>query len=195
MGDEQPKDAVRLTLSDNLGKTWRDFNLPLPSEKYRTWLVSSVEPVFFDDRSGDLAAHLVQESADGNTIVSNATVFYTTEDGGKKWTPAPATIESGEEGQANDQFDMVSTRDVFRTGGGNLVVTHDGAKSWRPLKSNLIFDRPGLDRNVVQLDFVDALHGWVLISENSGDPPEGTVHLYRTMDGGATWGELPLKLE
>jgi hypothetical protein len=46
-GDEQPKDAVRLTLSTNLGKTWVDMDLPLPSEKYHTWLVSSAEPVFF----------------------------------------------------------------------------------------------------------------------------------------------------
>jgi len=195
MGDEQPKDAVRLTVSANLGKNWRNVNLPLPSEKYRTWLVSSVEPVFFDDRSGDLAAHLVQESADGNTLISNAMVVYLTRDGGKTWAPGTITIDSGGEGQANDQFDLVTTRVAFRTTGRNLLVTHDGARSWHRLPSNLIFDQPDLDRNVLQLDFVDATHGWVLILENSGDPPEGANHLYRTMDGGATWSELPLKIE
>src|SRR5437762_7884763 len=36
-GDEQPKGAVRLSLSTNLGKAWRDLRLPVP-EKYRDGL-------------------------------------------------------------------------------------------------------------------------------------------------------------
>lgn len=195
-GDEQPRDAVRLTLSTNLGKSWRDLNLPLPSEKYRAWLVTSAAPVFFDGRSGDLAAHLVQESADGNTMAANAMIFYTTHDGGETWTPGPGVIETGGDNLGGNQpLEIVSSQDIFVCAGPNLQVTHDGAKSWHTIKSNLNFGRSTLERVVLQLDFVDATHGWALISDNSGESPEGVDYLYKTTDGGVAWVELPLIIE
>ena len=48
--DEKPKDAVRLSVSANLGKTWQNVILPLPSEKYRDGLVECGDPVFLDGK-------------------------------------------------------------------------------------------------------------------------------------------------
>src|SRR5437762_11216650 len=65
-GDEQPKGAVRLSLSTNLGKAWRDLRLPVP-EKYRDGLAGPLSPVFFDDRNGLLPAHVLKRNSD-NTL-------------------------------------------------------------------------------------------------------------------------------
>jgi photosystem II stability/assembly factor-like uncharacterized protein len=191
MGDEQPKDAVRLTISTNLGKTWRDVKLPLPSEEYREGLVTCGTPVFLDDRNGWLPAQIREN--DGNTFSFKAMAFYATQDGGQTWTPRPGLIESDSDYYAS-QFDIVSARDIFAAGGGNLYVTHDGAKSWRTIKPNIDLGRKGSKRDVSQLDFVDATHGWMVIYDNTNDLPDGHDSLYRTSDGGATWKELPLRI-
>ncbi len=97
----------------------------------------------------------------------------------------------GEERQA----DLVSARDIFVRAGPNLRVTHDGAKSWQTVKSSLNFGPATVDRAVLQIDFVDATHGWAVISDNFSQSPDGTYCLYRTLDGGATWTNLPVKIE
>ncbi len=55
LGDEQPKDAVRLSVSTDLGKTWQNLSLPLPSEKFGAGLVEGDSPVFFDGLNGCFA--------------------------------------------------------------------------------------------------------------------------------------------
>jgi photosystem II stability/assembly factor-like uncharacterized protein len=193
MGDEQPKDAVRLTISTNLGKTWRDVKLPPPSEKYREGLVTCGTPVFLDDRNGWLPAQIREN--DGNTFSRKAMAFYATQDGGQTWMPRPGVLDagSGYDGYGR-AFDIVSTTDIFAVGGGNLYVTHDGAKSWRTIKPNIDLGREGSKRDVSQLDFVDATHGWAVIYDNTNDLPDGHDSLCRTSDGGTTWKQLPLKI-
>jgi photosystem II stability/assembly factor-like uncharacterized protein len=195
MADEQPKAAVRLSLSTNLGKTWRDLNLPLPSEKYREGLVTCDTPVFFDGKNGWLPMHIIKEN-DGHTFAFNVMVFYTTNDGGERWTARPGIIEGGSDHVGGErQFDLASAKDIFVRGGPNLYVTHDGAKSWRTIKPNIDFGRLTSNRDVLQIDFVDATHGWVVISDNFNHSPYGNYYLYKTSDGGVTWMELPLKIK
>ena len=81
-------------------------------------------------------------------------------------------------------------------GGPNLYVTHNGARSWRTIKPNVDFGLEGAKsrRDVSRMDFVDATHGWILISDNHSFAPYGKCPLYRTSDGGSTWTELPLKI-
>jgi len=194
MGDEEPKDAVRISISTNLGKTWRDLKLPLPSEKYREGLAACGSPVFLDDKNGWLVAHITRED-DSHILALNALVFYATRDGGETWTPAPGVIELGpNDAWGARQLDAVSDRDIFVGGGANLYVTHDGARSWRTIKPNIDSGREGSKREVTRNDFVDATHGWVIIYDTADGSPDGYDSLYRTSDGGATWVELPLKI-
>jgi len=79
-------------------------------------------------------------------------------------------------------------------GGPNLYVTSDGARSWRTLKPNIDFGLEGSQWDLSRMDFVDATHGWVVISEIIKDYPYSRFLSYKTSDGGATWTELPLKI-
>jgi photosystem II stability/assembly factor-like uncharacterized protein len=192
MGDETPKNAVRLSMTANLGKTWRDVRLPLPSAEYRAGLVEGGLPVFLDAKHGWLQAQIREN--DGNTFAFKGMALYATQDGGQSWTPKPEFIESGSDSYAgHSQFDFVSARDIFAVGGANLYVTHDGARSWRAIQPDIDLGRAGSKRDVLQLDFVDATHGWAVIYDNTNDLPDGHDSLYRTSDGGAAWKQLPLQ--
>jgi photosystem II stability/assembly factor-like uncharacterized protein len=191
MGDETPKNGVRLSISDNMGRNWRDVKLPLPSEKFRNGLAESGPPVFLDDKNGWLPAQFREN--DGDTFPFMGSAFYSTHDGGQTWTPMPGLLEAAS-GCVGGAVDFVSATDIFVCGGANLYVTHDGAKSWQTIKPNIDFGRAGSKREVSQIDFVDAAHGWMILYDNSNDLPDGHDSLYRTSDGGATWTELPLKI-
>ena len=194
-GDEQPKGAVRLSLSTNLGKAWRDLRLSEP-EKYRDGLAGPLSPVFFDDKNGLLPAHILKRNAD-NTLAYSALVFYASDDGGLTWTARPGIIELTSEGKVwsfGSHVDVVSSKDVFVRGGLNLYVTRDGARSWRTIKPNIDFGLEGSKWDVSRMDFVDANHGWIVISDNRTFASFGNYPLFKTSDGGSSWTELPLKI-
>ncbi len=196
-GDEQPKGAVRLSLSTNLGNSWRELRLPVP-EKYPDGLAAPLSPVFFDDKEGLLAAHILKRNSD-DTLAYSVLVFYASDDGGITWTARPGIIELTSERKEwlfVSHVDVVSLKDVFVRGGPNLYVTHNGARSWRTIKPNVDFGLEGAKsrRDVSRMDFGDATHGWVVISEIIKDYPYSRFLSYKTSDGGATWTELPLKI-
>ena len=196
-GDEQPKGAVRLSLSMNLGNSWRDLRLPVP-EKYPDGLAAPLSPVFFDDKEGLLAAHILKRNAD-DTLAYSVLVFYASDDGGITWTARPGIIEltsERKEWSFVSHVDVVSADAVFVRGGPNLYVTRDGARTWQTIRPNIDFGLEGAKsrRDVSRMDFVDATHGWVVISEIIKDYPYSRFLSYKTSDGGATWTELPLKI-
>ncbi|MGA2246573.1 MAG: hypothetical protein ABSH48_16385 [Verrucomicrobiota bacterium] len=193
MDDEEPKEAVHLSVSTNLGNNWRKLNLPLPTEKYRDGLVTCDTPVFPDGKNGWLPVHIVKYGA-GYTIAWNVLAFYTTSNGGETWTPRPGIIVGGTNLVGGyGQINLVSIRDIFVHGGANLYVTHDGAKSWQTIKPNLDLDRTVSRGGVLQIDFVDSKHGWALVYDTL-DYSHNQYHVYKTSGGGATWAELPLKI-
>ena len=195
-GDEQPKGVVRLSLSMNLGNSWRDLRLAVP-EKYPDGLAAPLSPVFFDDKEGLLAAHILKRNAD-DTLAYSVLVFYASDDGGITWTARPGIELTSERKEWSfvSHVDVVSLKDVFVRGGPNLYVTHNGARSWRTIKPNVDFGLEGAKsrRDVSRMNFVDATHGWVVISEIIKDYPYSRFLSYKTSDGGATWRELPLKI-
>jgi hypothetical protein len=187
---EHPKDAVSLSISTNLGKTWCDQTLPLPSEKYHASLVDCAPPVVLDGKNGWLSAH-ISTTTNGVEDSPEATAFYTTDDGGETWKPKSVVV-----GGDCDIFDFVSAKDAFMCSGTNLYVTHDAAESWQAIAHDGDFGWGDYHRAVSQVDFVDGTHGWVLIREVGGNGAGRYDYefLYKTIDGGATWKNLPEKI-
>ncbi|MFQ5492221.1 MAG: WD40/YVTN/BNR-like repeat-containing protein, partial [Phycisphaerae bacterium] len=58
-----------------------------------------------------------------------------------------------------------------------LLETQDGGLTWAPRHF------PGIQQNILDVFFVDALHGWVV-----GNPNDN----FRTVDGGLTWQAMSL---
>jgi photosystem II stability/assembly factor-like uncharacterized protein len=199
MADEQAKGAVRLSLSTNLGKTWRELKLPVP-EEYHDGLTVSLSPVFFDGKNGLLPVHILKRNDDtthGYMYAYSVLAFYATDDGGLTWTASRGILEltsEQNEWSFGSHVDVVSLKDVFVRAGPNLYVSHDGARTWRTIKPNVDFGLEGSNWDMSRMDFVDVTHGWVLFSDNRRFAPYGKYPLYRTSDGGATWTELPLKI-
>jgi len=194
MDDEQPKDAVRLSVTTNLGTMWRDANLPLPSEKYRDGLVECDDPVFLDGTNGWLPVRILKRNAD-ESLAWNVLAFFATDDGGETWTSRPGIIEGGTNFVGSyRQLDIVSVKDIFVCNGANLYVTHDGAKNWRAIKPNIDFDRTSSHGGVLQIVFVDAAHAWAVVYDTFNDCPHDKYYLYKSSDGGKLWTELPLKI-
>ena len=124
-------------------------------------------------------------------------VFYATDDGGNTWTARPRIIDLTSDRKTwsfGSHVDVVSLKDVFVRGGLNLYVTRDGARSWRTIKPNIDLGPEGSNWDVSRMDFVDANHGWIVISDNRTFAPFGNYPLFKTSDGGPTWTELPLKI-
>jgi len=199
MADEKAKGAVSFSLSTNLGKSWRELKLPVP-DQYRDGLALPLSPVFFGSTSGLLPVHLLKRNDDTTNAYIYAysvLVFYATDDGGNTWTARPGIIELTSDRKTwsfGSHVDVVSLKDVFVRGGLNLYVTRDGARSWRTIKPNIDFGPEGSNWDVSRMDFVDANHGWIVISDNRTFAPFGNYPLFKTSDGGSTWTELPLKI-
>lgn len=188
--DEQPKGVVRLSLSTDLGKTWRDLKLPLP-EQYRDNLSVPLQPVFLNGKNIVLVTH-VFKSTTNNSYANGALIFYTSNDGGNNWTGRQGIIDLNQP-RSGDDFDVVSVKNFFVRNGANLYVTHDGAQHWQAIEPNIVFGGNS-GRDVLQMDFVDAIHGWMIVSDNRQSNPNGSFFLYRTSDGGKTWAELPPRI-
>jgi photosystem II stability/assembly factor-like uncharacterized protein len=188
LGDETPKGVVRLLVSNDL-KSWRELRLSLP-EKYRNGLVEPLEPVFFDEKRGLLPVQIVELPA--NTVNFRGLLFYATKDGGKTWTErsGPAGLKA-----TGYQMEIVSAKDIFVCDGEGLLASHDGARSWRAFKPNIDFGRGNPRRYVLQLDFADATHGWIVIADSTKIYPNGEFFLYKTENGGKSWRELENKLK
>jgi len=73
-----------------------------------------------------------------------------------------------------------SSQDVFIICGNTLCASHDRARTWQALSSDLDFTNTDT-RSVFAIDFVNSNTGWVLVMDNE------TTSFYQTTDGGVHW--------
>ncbi|HEY2082911.1 MAG TPA: hypothetical protein VGI88_09010 [Verrucomicrobiae bacterium] len=188
--DEQPKGSVRLSVTFDLGKTWRDLKLPL-SGQYHDCLCAPFEPVFVDNKNIILPARVFKMGADGS-YAPGVLIFYTSRDGGVTWVAKPGAVVRQDLADPN-ALSVVSPKCFFICSGTKIFVTHDGADTWQAIKANLAFGGTS-HRDVLQMQFVDPVHGWIIAYEHAESPRNAYFCFYRTSDGGKTWTELPLKI-
>jgi photosystem II stability/assembly factor-like uncharacterized protein len=180
-----PGGAVRLSITKDLGKSWLNSKLPLPSSKLAAGLIEPSAPVFFDGLHGLLPAISMKQNAAG-TFDFQFLFIYSTTDGGLTWSLKPGLVPNVT--LLRSQIVWVSPRDAFVPCGHDLCVTHDGALSWQFVTPNIDLGAEGTDRYLIQTAFVDVSTGWMVIAQKD------TNILYKTTDGGSTWNEVPLKI-
>jgi photosystem II stability/assembly factor-like uncharacterized protein len=187
--DEKPKGILRFSRTTDLGKNWRDIELPL-LKQYEDSLCVPLEPVFVDEKNIVLAAHVFESTTNGYS--NGALIFYTSHDGGATWTAKQGMLDLKQPSYGNT-FDVVSPECFFIANGSHIFVTHDGAQSWQAITPNISFGENS-KRDIAQMKFLDAKHGWLIISDNNGFHPDGNCILYRTSDGGRNWAEMPVRI-
>ncbi len=191
-GDFAPKRYVRLSISTDLGKSWRESHLPLLS-KHRNEYTSPLLPVFFGARDGVLPVELFTQSDDSRTF--RDLLLYRTTDGGKTWSVS-GSVAISKNGMASEDCDVISATDIVVRNNGILNVTDDGGKTWRGIMPNidLGLNDPKSRRDMARMDFVDAHHGWVIVTDYTKFYPYSNNSFYRTSDGGETWAEVPVRI-
>jgi photosystem II stability/assembly factor-like uncharacterized protein len=183
LGDEKAKGVVRLSLSTDSGKNWRNLGLALP-EKYRDRLVQSFAPHFFDATNALMPVCLLKDTTNG--FKDGVLVFYFTRDGGNTWFARRGLLDATNNFLDTD-CDYVSPRDIYVRGRTVLYATHDGGEHWQLIWQNPIFVY------LAQIDFTDAAHGWMIL----GDERISSLwncSLCETSNGGKSWTQLPLKI-
>jgi photosystem II stability/assembly factor-like uncharacterized protein len=175
MGSLEPSGFVSMEVSFDLGNSWKKQNLPLP-EGEADALVAPNRPTFSNSEDGLLPIHLITMNPDGS-YQEQKLVFYASQDGGKSWSLLPGELDTV---PIFTSIQVDSSQDVFVVGEKNLYVSHDGARTWQTVISDLDFTMTDT-RSVTGLDFVDASIGWVLIMDNEA------TSLYQTNDGGVHW--------
>ena len=119
--------------------------------------------------------NVVWASGTGGTVIR-------TSDGGENWLNV-SVAEAGELDFRDIQaFD--AKRAVILSAGqpARVYKTVDGGESWKK-----VFEHPNEKSFFDALSFWDQKHGIAM-----SDPIDGHVLLIETLDGGATWKELPL---
>jgi photosystem II stability/assembly factor-like uncharacterized protein len=182
MGDEKPKDVARLSVTANLGKTWRDVELPLPT-KYRGFLCVPLKAKFIDQKHVFLAVRVLPEPI-GKYSWEGDLVFYTSTDGGSSWIVQPGIVTPG--GLGIHDVKVLSPECFLVQTETNILATYDGAHTWKSITHNISFgEHP--DRDILQMDFIDAAHGWLIIYDRDYKDER---HLYRTSNAGKSWIKL-----
>ena len=103
-------------------------------------------------------------------------------------TPMPATA-TPRPAWSFTAGELVTAVDGWALSGADLLVTHDGGRSWAVTAS----PAPPSER-IVGAAFADALHGWVVSDRVPAEGSSGVlgVDVHWTADGGATWQTVEL---
>jgi photosystem II stability/assembly factor-like uncharacterized protein len=102
------------------------------------------------------------------------TIFYTTNDGGQTWDPAPASLPN------SGKLEIPSTKEMIFYYDNHFYVTNDAAKTFETISPNIAFGE-----SLTDMSFVNTSTGWVITTS-----PTNQRTLYKTTDGGLTWFPL-----
>ncbi len=177
-GGGDPVEIIPVWVSTNRGATWHRTGLDNPTTvDLHSW-EEPVSLIFFPAGSALLPVRLTDWTHKRQSVA-----FYASGDGGFSWS-LRSMVDLGFDEGYNTPV-VAPTKDVVFMGcGERLCVSHDGARTWQELESNLIFYSKATEERLARsFTFVDAERGWAL----AGEEP---YTLWRTSDGGQTWTKL-----
>jgi photosystem II stability/assembly factor-like uncharacterized protein len=173
-GLQAPKPLLYVT--HDAGKSWSAVKYPDVPGTRLTGGHGISRPRFFSPMAGEFE------------VFADHSIIYMTGDGGATWQPSvgPPTC-------CNFFFLDARKGWTITPDGKALFRTTDGGQHWR--RSDPAFPPEG---HVLQLDFVTSENGYALLSccikvLESSDRT-GWHKLMKTIDGGATWAEVPFKV-
>lgn len=188
-------DSHTLWTTSNGGGTWTRTTLPVPASVHGR-LDFITTPVVGADGSAVVVAKY--DATPGMDGARGQRVFYRTVDRGAHWTAASVVTDPGMlEISVVDPTTWVVLDPSERA---SFQITSNAGSTWQTIAVRELWPY-----NVGPIDFADALHGWMVVSESEPPCPQpsgipGFVicdyayappeHLVTTDDGGATWVEL-----
>jgi hypothetical protein len=176
--------------------TWTRTTLPVPASVHGQRDVITT-PVAGADGSAVVVAKY--DSTPGMDGAAGQQVFYRTVDRGAHWTAASVVADPGM--LTMSLVDPTTWVVLDPSERASLKTTGDAGSTWQTIDV-----RETWPYNSGPIDFADALHGWMVVSESNPPCPQPSgfpnvhvicdyayappQHLIATNDGGATWVEL-----
>jgi len=167
-GNIPMEDFVYLYQTVDGGSNWAQVELPLPPGANRTFF-EALAPVIVDPGSAFLPVRVLGM---GN---SYQVAYYRLTGGDKSW-------EFRSFVQNASTYDFLTTELGWVSYGTRLFLTRNGALTWVDFSAFL-----PTGATILQVDFSDDTHGWLLIQSDR------ETTLYRTTDGGQSWVLLQQK--
>jgi photosystem II stability/assembly factor-like uncharacterized protein len=184
--------SLRMYRTDDLGKTWVNVSPPA-NIKFGNIPRYKQDIFFYDKQHGWVVREVVgQEPA----------VLLSTKTGGKSWksSPLPPFIQVVAIDFVNPQTGWLLSSSNAGAGSSekSLYTTHDGGTTWKKIMQNEFIDDPSkatkqaIPRGgmVKGMTFRDERNGWVPV-----EAPVDKPRIYRTKDGGHTWGLVSLAVD
>jgi photosystem II stability/assembly factor-like uncharacterized protein len=184
-------DTHTLWTTANGGDTWTRTALPVPASVHGQLDVITTPVVGADGSAVVVAKYDATPGMDG---APGQRVFYRTIDRGAHWTAASVVADPGM--LEISVVDPTTWVVLDPNQPASFQTTSNAGSTWQTIAVRELWPY-----NVGPIDFADALHGWMVVSESEPPcpgapnpqcdyyyaPPE---HLVTTDDGGATWVEL-----
>lgn len=155
------------------GRSWQTWasNLVAPKDLQKSTPIYDSLPTFF----GQKGIWAVPYSNSTGSVTDM--VIYTSMKGEKSWQPGtPVTVQSK---GAQVDFPSASVGWISDPSKGQFHVTTDGGETWHTVQM------PSAIRHADAFDFIDASHGFAMVS--SGNQSS----MYVTANGGKTWTLQP----
>lgn len=160
-------DSMYLFVTHDGGRTWRQQDLPLPSQATPHWEATTKPPKFFTERDGILpVSYSIFNNSQETGLI---TVFYVTHDGGATWKYTTSLSACCLSSFADVDHGWI-------TDGVALYATIDGGRHWTKIHPTPPFG------DVKQLDFISPQLGWAV--------RQTSPFLLKTLDGGHTWAPV-----
>lgn len=154
--------STYLYRTDDSGRTWSQVTMRLPGDAQDGEL--TVEQIrFLSPTQGFLAIR--------KTSTSLETIFYTTQNGGETWEPAPASLPN------SGKLEIISSTEMVFYYDSQFYFTKDAAATFELVSPDIAFGE-----SLTDISFANTTTGWVITTS-----PTNQRTLYKTTDGGQTW--------